>query len=89
MRASLRRRFQLHTGQDLERLPDPEWLIEGLLPAHSFGVLFGPAGVGKSFLALDWGLSVAYSRNLIEQGGSKNDRIALFDDLHSVLSCTV
>lgn len=54
-----RRRFQLYTESDLERLPDPEWLIEGLMPARAFGVLFGPEGRGKSFVALDMALSIA------------------------------
>jgi hypothetical protein len=41
------------------RIPDPEWLIEGILPANKLSVVYGASGTGKSFLTLDWGLSVA------------------------------
>jgi hypothetical protein len=33
--------------------PDPEYLIDQMIPSGSFGMLYGPSGVGKSFLALD------------------------------------
>ncbi len=52
-------RFKLYTVKDLEELPDPAWLLEDLLPEAGLAELYGPPGVGKSFLALDWGLSVA------------------------------
>lgn len=47
---------------DLLALPPPEWLIDGLLPACGFTVLFGPPGSGKSFVALSWALAVAAGR---------------------------
>lgn len=37
----------------------PDWLIKGFLERDSFCQLFGPHSVGKSFLALDWAMSVA------------------------------
>jgi hypothetical protein len=40
-------------------LPPPEWLIGGLVPQDGLAVLYGEPAAGKSFLALDWGLSVA------------------------------
>jgi AAA domain len=51
--------FRLLGFDDLLALPDPSWLIDGLLPADGLGVLYGPSGSFKSFLALDWALSVA------------------------------
>lgn len=44
---------------DLAGLPPPSWLVEGLVPDYGLGVLFGPSGTYKSFLALDWCLCVA------------------------------
>jgi len=41
------------------RLPDPVWIIDKLITKGSFAVLFGPPGVGKSFLALAWAFAVA------------------------------
>jgi len=51
--------FPLLSVADLANLKPPAFLIDALLPAGGFSVLFGPSGVGKSFLALDWSLCVA------------------------------
>lgn len=51
--------FKLYTVEELESLPDPDWLLEGLLPQGALAELYGKFAVGKSFLALDWALSVA------------------------------
>lgn len=55
-------RFTTMSLDDLENLPEPEWLIDGLLPADSFTTLFGPPGATKSFWALDAAMSVASGR---------------------------
>lgn len=39
---------------------DPTWLIRGFLPAQGTVMLYGPSGSYKSFLALEWALSLAY-----------------------------
>lgn len=44
---------------DLESLPTPEPLIDGVLTRHAYAVLRGRDGVYKSFVALDWALCVA------------------------------
>ena len=44
--------FELLCPADIEALPDLEYLIEGILPVPTFGVLYGPPGAGKSFVAL-------------------------------------
>jgi hypothetical protein len=44
---------------ELDDLPGIEWLIEGIVPAHGIAVLYGEPGHGKSFVAIDWSLSVA------------------------------
>lgn len=46
---------------DLENLPDPDPLIDGVLDARTVTMLAGPSGKGKSFVALDWALSLASS----------------------------
>ncbi len=51
--------LKFHAITDILSLPDPEWLIRDLLIKGSFAVLFGPPGVGKSFLALSWAFAVA------------------------------
>jgi hypothetical protein len=47
---------------EIESEPDPEWRIDGILPTDTLGVLYGPSEGGKSFLVLDWALSVASGR---------------------------
>lgn len=44
---------------ELLTMRDPEWLLEGILPDTGFAVLYGPPGAGKSFVALDWALTIA------------------------------
>lgn len=40
-------------------LPDPKWLLKPLFAQGALVVVYGPSGSGKSFLALDWALSIA------------------------------
>lgn len=54
-----RKTFQLLTDAELEKLPAPSWLIEGIIPEGAFAMLYGPPGSGKTFLALDWALRIA------------------------------
>ncbi len=55
----MREKLRLLTINDLEQLPDPDWLIHDLIQVGSFVNLYGAPKSGKSFLALDWALSVA------------------------------
>jgi hypothetical protein len=50
------------TIEDLGNLPPPKWLVEGLFELNSLVMLVGPPGAFKSFLALDWALSMAAGR---------------------------
>ncbi|MEJ7633847.1 AAA family ATPase [Aeromicrobium sp.] len=46
----------------LNNLPAPEPLIDGVLTRHAYGILRGRDDSFKSFVALDWGLSLATGR---------------------------
>lgn len=46
-------RFTIIHGDDIETLPEPEWLIEGVLVRGSSAWLYGPSGTGKTFIVLD------------------------------------
>jgi len=48
-----------HTCRELLRLPPQQWLVDQLIPEAAFTLLYGPSGEGKSFVALDWALSIA------------------------------
>ncbi len=51
--------IQLLSINDLRHLPEPEWLIQGHVHKGDVAVIYGPAASGKSFLALDWALTLA------------------------------
>src|SRR5687768_3900466 len=55
--------FKLLTLNELAELPPAQWLIEPLFQANSQIVLYGPPGVGKSFVALSFALSIASGRD--------------------------
>src|SRR5262245_52735359 len=59
-------KFKFHRLRDLGELPPPEWLVEGMIPAGSQIVLYGPSGHGTSFLAMDRSMTIATGR--AEQG---------------------
>ena len=56
-------RFKLLSPIDLDALPEPTWLIEGVLPTNAFCVLYGEPGCGKTFVALSMALSIAGAQN--------------------------
>ena len=61
--ASGRAKFPILHVDELEIGDDPSWLIEGLLPASGFGIVFGPPKSGKSFLLADALFHVAMGRS--------------------------
>jgi AAA domain len=60
--APVRPAYRFYSIDDLQGLPDPLWLVADFVPERSIAMLFGPPGVGKSFVALDLALSVATGR---------------------------
>jgi len=55
-------RYHLLDLDELAAKPPPTWLLDSMIVKGGFSCLYGQSGGGKSFLALDWGLSVAYGR---------------------------
>jgi hypothetical protein len=56
-------RARLLTAAEVIKRPPPEALIDGLLFRSTLALLYGKPKSFKSFLALDWGLSVAGGRD--------------------------
>jgi hypothetical protein len=54
--------YPLTWDDELHQVQKQEWLIDGVLPAEGLSVLHGHPGVGKTFVALDWALSIAQDR---------------------------
>lgn len=57
--ADRRRRYEPVHVSDVAKRPPPEWLIDRLLPEAEIAMIYGPSGVGKSFMALDLAFAVA------------------------------
>ena len=53
---------RLFSLNDLLNMPPPKWLVEGMFEANSLVMVAGAPGSLKSFLALDWILSMATGR---------------------------
>lgn len=50
------------TIEDLGNLPPPKWLLHGLFEQDALVMLYGPPGSFKSFLAVDWALSMSVGK---------------------------
>lgn len=63
-KASTQKKLEYHSLSliELRSRPEPEWIIEGLLPEGEFGVMYGKHSAGKTFLACDAALSIALGR---------------------------
>lgn len=46
----------------MSELEPPEWLVEGFITKVGLSTVYGDPGIGKTFLALSLGLSVAYGK---------------------------
>ncbi len=51
-------RFMILTLDQLDQLPEPEFLVDNFIIKGSLAVLYGAPGSGKSFIALDIALSI-------------------------------
>jgi hypothetical protein len=71
---SKRETFERLNLAQIDNLPDPEWLVEGLVIDNSLGFIYGAPGTGKSFIALGMALSIAsqqpewWARKIIKPG---------------------
>lgn len=58
---------------EMEAMPEPEWLVDGLIQKRSTALMFGKSNSFKSFLAIDIGLSVDSGRDwhghAVSEGG--------------------
>ena len=62
--AQAAKRFEfVPVGDLVSNVQPPRWLIHGLLEAGTLAQLFGQSGSCKSFIAIDWALSIATGRD--------------------------
>lgn len=53
------------TEDELDNLPNPNWLLPDYIVAGEIATMYAPSGTGKTFLALDWALTVAQQDNVM------------------------
>lgn len=53
--------------EEMEAVPPMQWAITHHVPQRSFGCMFGSSGAGKSFLALDMGMSMATGKDFLDR----------------------
>jgi hypothetical protein len=88
--------IKLYTIAELRSLPQPKWLIKGLIPERSLVIPYGPPKKGKTFLVISQSMHVAagaeWCGRAVEQGivvyiagegvGGMPDRIAAMQAHH-------
>ncbi|HWM31011.1 MAG TPA: helicase RepA family protein [Methyloceanibacter sp.] len=63
MSKDLERRIRIKRVDDIMNMPEPKWLIEGILKENSLAVLYGAPKSTKSFVALDWAASLVEGKD--------------------------
>lgn len=62
---SSRSRREYIPADELYKLPRPQWLVEGIIPDNALTAIFGRAGEGKSFYALNIAREVAQGQRVL------------------------
>lgn len=52
-------KFKPLSESEMERLPPPTWLLPNVLPDNQLVMLYAPSKGWKTFLALDWAMTIA------------------------------
>lgn len=69
-----RHRFKVLTRTELDAIPPPVWMVDDMLTADSYCMIYGPPKAGKSTLAIDLALTIAagkpdwYGRTVNQSG---------------------
>lgn len=59
------RGWKIIHASDLKHIPPVKWLIPGEIPEKGMTVIYGPPGIGKSFLTIDYALKVAQEHTVV------------------------
>lgn len=54
--------FSIHHGDELDNMPPIQWLVPGIVMEAGLTILYGESGAGKSFIGLDYSLTLAQSK---------------------------
>jgi hypothetical protein len=76
--ATRRSPFDVLTGDEILAMPDPQWLVEGLIQENSLVLFSGVYGSFKSFVALDFALSLARGSDVLGRFASLRECVVLY-----------
>lgn len=51
--------FKIYTSEQVKKMKAPSWRVQSVFPAQGLAAIYGPSGVGKSFLAMDLAIAIA------------------------------
>ena len=52
-------RYTIRNRAAINHIPQPSWLLKGVIPANSYCIMYAPEASFKTFIALDMALSIA------------------------------
>ena len=68
----------IYSGEKIENIPPTEWLLRGRLVKRGLAALYAPAGVGKSFVAVEAALCAALGEQFWGEYFPKDCRVLYF-----------
>lgn len=57
---TIKPRSYFNKFHEVMHLPDPKWIIDGIIPENGMGSIYGGSGCGKTFLTLDMAYCIAH-----------------------------
>lgn len=63
IQSPFRKKVAYNSDEAIQLIANQRWLIDQVMPVDGFGVLYGPSGAYKSFLAMDMSASIAAGMN--------------------------
>ena len=71
-------RSYIYSGEEIQNIPPTEWLLRGRLVKRGLAALYAPAGVGKSFVAVEAALCAALGEQFWGEYFAKDCRVLYF-----------
>lgn len=68
----------IYSGEAIQNIPPTEWLLRGRLVKRGLAALYAPAGVGKSFVAVEAALCAALGEQFWHEYFPKDCRVLYF-----------
>lgn len=71
-----RKKRKAYSLDELEALPSPKWQIKKFFTEGSFVIIYGTSGNYKSFVSLDWAMSIATGTRFLDEYETVKGKVA-------------